>query len=70
MMETKPFSFENLEVYAKARALVTDVYRVQSRFPIEERFGLGDQVRRAAVSITANLAEGTVGYRQLATWVI
>lgn len=35
MMETKPFSFENLEVYAKARALVTDVYRIQSRFPAE-----------------------------------
>ena len=58
-MESKPFSFENLEVYVKARTLVSDVYRVQNRFPKDERFGLGDQVRRAAVSITANLAEGS-----------
>ena len=57
-MERK-FSFENLEVYQKCRALVTEVYRVQRDFPTEERYGLGDQVRRAAVSITANLAEGS-----------
>jgi four helix bundle protein len=46
-------------VYEKARALVSDVYRIQNQFPKEERFGLGDQLRRAAVSITANLAEGS-----------
>ena len=57
-MERK-FSFENLEVYQKCRALVTEVYRVQRDFPTEERYGLCDQVRRAAVSITANLAEGS-----------
>ena len=54
-MEIRKFSFENLEVYGKARALVSDIYRIQNNFPKEERFGLGDQVRRAAVSITANL---------------
>lgn len=53
------FSFENLDVYKKARELVRDVYRLQNTFPIEERYALGDQVRRAAVSITANLAEGS-----------
>lgn len=58
-MELRKFSFETLEVYGKARALVSDVYRIQKYFPKEERFGLGDQVRRAAVSITANLAEGS-----------
>lgn len=58
-MELRKFSFETLEVYGKARALVSDVYRIQNTFPKEERFGLGDQVRRAAVSITANLAEGS-----------
>ena len=55
----RKFSFENLEVYEKARALVSDVYRIQNDLPKEERFGLGDQIRRAAVSILANLAEGS-----------
>ena len=53
------FSFENLKVYQLARQLVKDVYLLQNEFPKEERFALGDQVRRAAVSITANLAEGS-----------
>ncbi len=58
-MEPHKFSFEGLEVYEKSRALVSEVYRIQSLFPKEERFALGDQIRRAAVSITANLAEGS-----------
>ena len=53
------FSFENLEVYAKARRLIKDVYLLQNTFPKEDRYALGDQVRRAATSITANLAEGS-----------
>ena len=55
----RKFSFENLEVYEKARVLVSDVYRIQNDLPKEERFGLGDQIRHAAVSILANLAEGS-----------
>ena len=58
-MDNRKFSFEGLEVYDKARSLVSEVYRIQNKFPKEERFGLGDQLRRAAVSITANLAEGS-----------
>ncbi len=58
-MVIRKFSFENLEVYEKARSLVSDIYRIQKDFPKEEIYGLGDQVRRAAVSITANLAEGS-----------
>ena len=53
------FSFEKLDVYQKAKVLVKDVYLLQNAFPKEERYALGDQVRRAAVSITANLAEGS-----------
>lgn len=53
------FSFENLKVYKAARALVKEIYLLQSEFPQQECFALGDQVRRAAVSITANLAEGS-----------
>ena len=39
--------------------LVKDIYLLQNTFPKEERYALGDQVRRAATSITANLAEGS-----------
>ena len=53
------FSFENLRVYKAARRLVRDVYLLQNEFPKEERYALGDQIRRAATSITANLAEGS-----------
>ena len=53
------FSFENLRVYQLARELVKNVYLLQNTFPKEERYALGDQIRRAAVSITANLAEGS-----------
>ena len=53
------FSFENLRVYQLARELVKDVYILQNTFPKEERYALGDQIRRAVVSITANLAEGS-----------
>ena len=53
------FSFENLRVYKTARQLVRDIYLLQNQFPKEERYALGDQIRRAATSITANLAEGS-----------
>ena len=53
------FSFENLKVYQLARILVKNIYLLQNRFPKEERYALGDQVRRAATSITSNLAEGS-----------
>ena len=51
------FSFENLKAYQLARKLVKDVYLLQNTFPKEERYALGEQVRCAATSITANLAE-------------
>lgn len=57
-MEVRKFSFENLEVYKVARVLVRDVYRLQNKFPKEERFALGDQIRRSVTSITSNIAEG------------
>ena len=53
------FSFEKLDVYQKARELIKDIYLLQNSFPKEERYALGDQVRRAATSIAANLAEGS-----------
>ena len=52
------FHFENLIAFQKARVLVNHVYDLQMRFPKEENYALGDQVSRAAVSITSNVAEG------------
>lgn len=53
------FSFEKLLVYQKARELVKEVYKLQKRFPTEERFALGDQIRRSITSVTSNIAEGS-----------
>lgn len=54
----KAKSFQDLEVWQKAHSLVLDIYLVTKSFPEEERFGLINQMRRAAVSITSNIAEG------------
>jgi four helix bundle protein len=49
--------FEGLKVWQAAHALVLDAYRLSAAFPREEQFGLTAQVRRAAVSVAANIAE-------------
>ena len=51
--------FAQLEVWRKAKDLVIDVYRETARFPVAEQYGLCSQLRRATVSITANIAEGS-----------
>ena len=56
MAESK--SFRDLVAWQKSMDVVEAVYRVSSHFPTEEKFGLTSQIRRAAVSITSNLAEG------------
>ncbi|MBQ0019129.1 MAG: four helix bundle protein [Bacteroidales bacterium] len=55
----RKFSFEDLEAYKVARLLVRDVYLLQNKFPMEERFALGDQIRRSITSVTSNIAEGS-----------
>jgi four helix bundle protein len=53
-------TFRDLAVYQKAHQWVLDVYRISAKFPRDEMFGLTSQLRRAAVSVPANLAEGFV----------
>ena len=49
---------EKLDVWNRAIDLVVEVYKVSEPFPKEEKFGLTSQIRRAAVSTPANIAEG------------
>ena len=51
-------SYRELNVWQAGIELVTECYRLTSRFPQEERFALSQQARRAAVSVPANIAEG------------
>jgi len=57
-MNNEKFSFEKLDVYTESRKLVREIYKLVKHLPPEEKFELGSQIRRAAVSITANIAEG------------
>ena len=51
-------TFEDVEVWQKAHRFVLEVYRLTENFPKHEVFGLTSQLRRAAVSVPANFAEG------------
>jgi four helix bundle protein len=51
-------SFQDLVVWKKSIELALSVYRLTAQFPDAERFGLTNQMRRAAVSISSNIAEG------------
>jgi len=51
-------SYRDLLVWQKAVGMVTEVYRITQSFPKEEMFGLTRQVRRSAVSVPSNIAEG------------
>ncbi|MEK7575474.1 MAG: four helix bundle protein [Patescibacteria group bacterium] len=54
--------FYDLDVWEKGHQLVLEIYRITKDFPKEEKFGIIDQLRRAASSITANIAEGFERY--------
>jgi four helix bundle protein len=53
------FGFKNLDVWQEAIVFADDVYRATRAFPDEERYGLTSQMRRASVSVSSNIAEGT-----------
>ncbi len=53
------YSFEKLEVWKESIKLVKKIYVLTNNFPENEKFGLVSQLRRATISISSNLAEGT-----------
>ena len=59
MLTAVMFNFEKLDVWQKAIDFADLVYNHTRDFPADERFGLTNQMRRAAVSISSNIAEGT-----------
>jgi len=59
-METnRLFSFEKLNFWMELRTFIKDIYKITKQYPDEEKFGLTSQMRRSAISISSNLAEGT-----------
>lgn len=61
-MDDNLFSFENLQVWKESKTFVATIYKVIAKFPIEDRFALCTQVRRAVTSIPLNLAEGSARF--------
>jgi four helix bundle protein len=55
---TSIVSYRDLDAYKKGYQLALQIYQVTRHFPADERYGLTDQLRRAAVSIPSNIAEG------------
>jgi four helix bundle protein len=54
----KPKSYKELLIWQKGMSLAKFVYKLSARFPVDERYGLISQIRRAAVSVPSNIAEG------------
>lgn len=51
--------FKDLEIWKRSRVFCSTIYQVTSNFPESEKFGLTNQLRRAAISIPSNIAEGS-----------
>ena len=56
------FGYRNLVAYQKAKDIIKRTYKLLKKFPAEERYAMCDQLRRASVSITSNIAEGVNRY--------
>ena len=58
------YAFENLTVWQKSREFVKEIYLITRDYPKDEKFGLISQLRRAAVSVSSNIAEGSCRWSQ------
>jgi len=65
MAERGQRGFEDLEFYQLAAQVLQEVYRVVKRLPVEERYNLADQMRRASLRVGLNIAEGYGRYHYL-----
>lgn len=59
MLNFKTYSFEALDVWKEARRLVVYIYQITKHYPPEEKYGLVSQMRRAVISVSTNVAEGS-----------
>ena len=57
--QKRAFNFEKLDVWQRAIDLAAFVYNLTGKFPAEEKFGILSQMRRAVVSVSSNIAEGS-----------
>lgn len=53
------YTYRKLNVYQLSKTLVRDIYGLTAEFPVNEKYALSDQMRRAVVSVPSNIAEGT-----------
>ena len=53
------YSFEKLNVWQNSRKLTKEIYSITKKFPSDERYGLISQMRRAMISVSSNIAEGS-----------
>ena len=53
------YSFEKLDVWKLSRKLTKNIYKISAGFPDSEKFGLTSQIRRASISVSSNIAEGS-----------
>ena len=62
MENTEGFAYRNLIAYQNAKEVVKRTYKLLKKFPKEEQYAMCDQLRRASISITSNIAEGMNRY--------
>jgi len=62
MENTEGFGYRKLIAYQKAKEVVKRTYKLLKKFPKEEQYAMCDQLRRAPISITSNIAEGMNRY--------
>ena len=55
-------SYRKLDIYIESKKLIKQVYELMKKFPLEEKFALCDQLRRSALSVPSNIAEGLGRY--------